>query len=113
MCHISKDKRAIRSSELIYNSLLECIKKKPFAQITVSERLQEWHERHSIRRLTIFQMCCVIFIPPEQLPFVDKHSYSFRNADSFPAESPQVSRQNQYSFAGRPLHRHGIRCKRL
>ena len=37
MYHISKDKRAIQSSELIYNGLLECIKKKPFDQITVSD----------------------------------------------------------------------------
>lgn len=37
MYHISKDKRAVQSSELIYNGLLECIKKKPFDQITVSD----------------------------------------------------------------------------
>lgn len=37
MYHISQDKRAIQSSELIYNGLLECIKKKPFDQITVSD----------------------------------------------------------------------------
>lgn len=37
MYHISKDKRALQSSELIYNGLLECIKKKPFDQITVSD----------------------------------------------------------------------------
>ena len=37
MYHISKDKRAIQSSELIYKGLLECIKKKPFDQITVSD----------------------------------------------------------------------------
>ena len=30
MYHISKDKRAVQSSELIYKGLLECIKKKPF-----------------------------------------------------------------------------------
>ncbi|MGN1142987.1 MAG: TetR/AcrR family transcriptional regulator [Anaerovoracaceae bacterium] len=37
MYHISKDKRAVQSSELIYKGLLECIKKKPFDQITVSD----------------------------------------------------------------------------
>ena len=37
MYHISNDKRSIQSSELIYNGLLECIKKKPFDQITVSD----------------------------------------------------------------------------
>ena len=37
MYHISKDKRALQSSELIYNGLLECIKKKPFDQISVSD----------------------------------------------------------------------------
>ena len=37
MYHISNDKRAIQSSELIYNGLLECIKKKPFEQITISD----------------------------------------------------------------------------
>lgn len=37
MYHISKDKRAVQSSELIYNGLLECIKKKPFDQITISD----------------------------------------------------------------------------
>lgn len=37
MYHISNDKRAIQSSELIYNGLLECIKKKPFDQITISD----------------------------------------------------------------------------
>lgn len=37
MYHISNDKRAIQSSELIYNGLLECIKKKAFDQITISD----------------------------------------------------------------------------
>ncbi|MGN0617817.1 MAG: TetR/AcrR family transcriptional regulator, partial [Ruminiclostridium sp.] len=37
MYHISKDKRAEQSSELIYNGLLKCIKKKPFEQITISD----------------------------------------------------------------------------
>lgn len=37
MYHISNDKRAMQSSKLIYNGLLECIKKKPFDQITVSD----------------------------------------------------------------------------
>lgn len=37
MYHISKDKRAAQSSALIYEGLLECIKKKPFDQITVSD----------------------------------------------------------------------------
>ena len=37
MYHISNDKRAIQSSELIYNGLMECIKKKPFDLITISD----------------------------------------------------------------------------
>lgn len=37
MYHISNDKRAVQSSELIYNGLLECIKKKAFDQITISD----------------------------------------------------------------------------
>ena len=37
MYHISDDKRAARSSELIYGGLLECLKKKPFDQITISD----------------------------------------------------------------------------
>lgn len=37
MYHISKDKRAVQSSELIYRGLLDCIKKKSFDQITVSD----------------------------------------------------------------------------
>lgn len=37
MYHIRNDKRAIQSSELIYNGLLECIRKKPFDQITISD----------------------------------------------------------------------------
>lgn len=37
MYHISDDKRAARSSELIYSGLLACIKSKPFDQITVSD----------------------------------------------------------------------------
>lgn len=37
MYHISKDKRALQSSELLYKGLLECMKKKPFDQITVSD----------------------------------------------------------------------------
>lgn len=37
MYHISKDKRAVQSSALIYSGLLECIKKKPFDHITVSD----------------------------------------------------------------------------
>ena len=37
MYHISRDKRAVQSSELIYEGLLACIKKKPFEQITISD----------------------------------------------------------------------------
>ena len=37
MYHISNDKRALQSSKLIYNGLLDCIKKKPFDQITISD----------------------------------------------------------------------------
>lgn len=37
MYHISNDKRAVQSSELIFKGLLECIKKKPFDQITISD----------------------------------------------------------------------------
>lgn len=37
MYHISRDKRAVQSSKLIYEGLLACMKKKPFDQITVSD----------------------------------------------------------------------------
>lgn len=37
MYHISKDKRSAASAELIYKGLLDCIKKKPFEQITISD----------------------------------------------------------------------------
>lgn len=37
MYHISKDKRSAASAELIYKGLLDCIKKKPFDQITISD----------------------------------------------------------------------------
>lgn len=37
MYHISKDKRAMQSSELIYQGFLACIQKKPFDQITVTD----------------------------------------------------------------------------
>lgn len=37
MYHISNDKRSKQSAELIYNGLLECIKKKPFDLITISD----------------------------------------------------------------------------
>lgn len=37
MYHISEDKRAKQSAELIYNGLIECIKKKPFSEITVTD----------------------------------------------------------------------------
>lgn len=37
MYHISNDKRSMQSAELIYHGLLECIKKKPFDQITISD----------------------------------------------------------------------------
>lgn len=37
MYHISGDKRTAASAELIYRGLLDCIKKKPFDQITISD----------------------------------------------------------------------------
>lgn len=37
MVHIPNDKRSRQSAELIYNGLVDCIKKKPFDQITVSD----------------------------------------------------------------------------
>lgn len=37
MYHISKDKRAEKSAELIYQGLLDCLKHKTFDQITVSD----------------------------------------------------------------------------
>lgn len=37
MYHISNDKRAIQSSELIYQGLLDCMKKKSFDRITISD----------------------------------------------------------------------------
>lgn len=37
MYHISNDKRSARSADLIYNGLLDCIKKKPFDLITISD----------------------------------------------------------------------------
>ncbi|MGM9631552.1 MAG: TetR/AcrR family transcriptional regulator [Eubacteriales bacterium] len=37
MYHISNDKRALQSSELIYNGLLKCLLKKPFDQVTISD----------------------------------------------------------------------------
>ncbi len=37
MYHISRDKRAVQSSELIYEGLLACIQNKPFDQITISD----------------------------------------------------------------------------
>ncbi|GEM_PF-5850719 len=37
MYHISKDKRAARSAALIYDGLLECMKKKPFDAVTISD----------------------------------------------------------------------------
>lgn len=37
MYHISKDKRSSVSAELIYQGVLECIKKKPFDLITISD----------------------------------------------------------------------------
>lgn len=37
MYHISNDKRSKQSAELIYNGLLECIKKKPFDLITITD----------------------------------------------------------------------------
>lgn len=37
MYHISKDKRSVQSANLIYNGLLQCLKKKNFEQITVTD----------------------------------------------------------------------------
>lgn len=37
MYHINKDKRTIQSADLIYKGLMECIKKKPFDAITISD----------------------------------------------------------------------------
>lgn len=37
MYHISNDKRVIQSADLIYNGLLQCLEKKSFDQITVTD----------------------------------------------------------------------------
>lgn len=37
MYHISKDKRSKQSADLIYQGLLQCLAKKPFDQITVTD----------------------------------------------------------------------------
>lgn len=37
MYHISKDKRAVQSADLIYKGLLQCLDHKPFEQITVTD----------------------------------------------------------------------------
>ena len=37
MYHISHDKRSVESANLIYDGLLECMKKKPFTEITISD----------------------------------------------------------------------------
>lgn len=37
MYHISNDKRAIQSANLIYDGLLQCLKRKPFDLVTVSD----------------------------------------------------------------------------
>lgn len=37
MYHISRDKRAMQSAELIYRGLLQCLERKPFDQITVTD----------------------------------------------------------------------------
>lgn len=37
MYHISNDKRAVQSAQLIYNGLLECLENKSFDQITVTD----------------------------------------------------------------------------
>lgn len=37
MYHISNDKRAVQSAELIYKGLLQCLEKKAFDQITVTD----------------------------------------------------------------------------
>ena len=37
MYHIRRDKRAMQSAELIYRGLLQCLERKPFDQITVTD----------------------------------------------------------------------------
>lgn len=37
MYHVSKDKRSAQSAELIYRGLLQCLKRKPFDRITVTD----------------------------------------------------------------------------
>lgn len=37
MYHIRRDKRAMKSADLIYKGLLQCLEKKPFEQITVTD----------------------------------------------------------------------------
>lgn len=37
MYHIKNDKRAITSSNLIYTALIQCLKKKPFDKITITD----------------------------------------------------------------------------
>lgn len=51
MYHISHDKRAKRSAELIYQGLLACLREKPFAEITVTD-LQK---ASGVARTTIYR----------------------------------------------------------
>lgn len=51
MYHISKDRRAAQSAELIYHGLLKCLEKKPFDQITISDIQKE----SSVARTTFYR----------------------------------------------------------
>lgn len=51
MYHISNDKRSATSAELIYQGLLDCMKKKPFEKITISD-LQK---ASSVARTTFYR----------------------------------------------------------
>lgn len=51
MYHISKDKRSKQSAELIYQGLLQCLAKKPFDQITVTDV----QKASGIARTTIYR----------------------------------------------------------
>ena len=51
MYHISRDKRSAQSAQLIYEGLMECIKKKPFDKITISD-LQK---ASSVARTTFYR----------------------------------------------------------
>ena len=52
MYHIKKDKRAIRSAELVQKGLVQCLKKKDFSEITVSDIQRE----SSVSRATFYRL---------------------------------------------------------